>query len=160
MCLHALRIAGAEQNEPQKAALLHLACPCLRHSHNIAHKDLIAEYNEDANSTYSFGKGTYDDTFEEAAFNLGTDEISNVVETVYGYHIIKCISTFDREQTELSKQEIVEQRRREVFGEEYDAFALTLVRQLNTKLWDEITLVQGGSVDTADFFEIYAKFFP
>ena len=33
---------------------------------------LIAEYNEDENSTYSFGKGTYDDTFEEAAFNLGT----------------------------------------------------------------------------------------
>ena len=31
---------------------------------------LIAEYNEDANSTYSFGKGTYEDAFEDAAFNL------------------------------------------------------------------------------------------
>lgn len=122
--------------------------------------ELASKYSEDPNITCSFGKGEMEAAFEETAFSLETDEISQVIETESGFHIIKCISTFDREQTELSKQEIVEQRRREVFGEEYDAFALTLVRQLNTKLWDEITLIQGGSVDTADFFEIYAKFFP
>lgn len=122
--------------------------------------ELASKYSEDPNITCSFGKGEMEAAFEEEAFSLETDEISPVIETDSGFHIIKCISTFDREQTELSKQEIVEQRRREVFGEEYDAFALTLVRQLNTKLWDEITLVRGGSVDTVDFFEIYARFFP
>ena len=122
--------------------------------------ELASKYSEDPNITCSFGKGEMEAAFEEEAFSLETDEISPVIETDSGFHIIKCISTFDREQTELSKQEIVEQRRREVFGEEYDALALTLVRQLNTKLWDEITLVRGGSVDTVDFFEIYARFFP
>ena len=59
---------------------------------------------------------------EEAAFNLGTDEISGIVETEHGYHIIKCISTFDRDETDRNKIKIVEQRRKEVFNEEYSGF--------------------------------------
>ena len=54
---------------------------------------LIEEYNEDMSSTYTFGKGTMPEAFEKAAFNLDTDEISGLVETEYGYHIIKCVST-------------------------------------------------------------------
>lgn len=122
--------------------------------------ELASRYSEDTNITYSFGKGEMDAAFEETAFALETGEISQVIETEAGYHIIKCISTFDREQTELSKLEIVEERRREVFGEEYDAFVDTLVRQLNTKLWDEITLIHDERVNTMDFFEVYGLYFP
>ena len=122
--------------------------------------DLASKYSEDSTITYSFGKGEMDTAFEEAAFRLETDEISPVVETKAGYHIIKCISTFDREQTDLNKLEIVEERRREVFGEEYDAFVDTLVRQLNTKLWEEIGLIHDEEVDTTNFFEVYSKYFP
>lgn len=122
--------------------------------------ELASRYNEDAAITYSFGKGVMDSVFEETAFSLETGEISEVIETESGYHIIKCINTFDREQTELSKLEIVEERRREVFGQEYDAFADTLVRQLNTQLWEEITLIHDEAVKTTDFFKVYAKFFP
>lgn len=122
--------------------------------------ELASRYSEDTNITYSFGKGEMDEAFEETAFSLETDEISQVIETEAGYHIIKCISTFDREQTELSKLEIVEERRREVFGEEYDAFVDTLVRQLNTKLWNEITLIHDDQVTTMDFFDIYSEYFP
>mgnify|MGYP002423734643 CR=1 FL=1 len=122
--------------------------------------DLASRYSEDTTITYSFGKGVVDSVFEETAFALETGEISEVVETESGYHIIKCINTFDREQTELSKLEIVEERRREVFGQEYDAFADTLVRQLNTQLWEEIALIHDEAVKTMDFFEVYAKYFP
>lgn len=122
--------------------------------------DLASRYSEDTTITYSFGKGVMDALFEETAFSLETDEISQVIETESGYHIIKCINTFDREQTELSKLEIVEERRREVFGEEYDAFAESLARQLNTSLWDEISLIHDERVKTTDFFDIYMKYFP
>ena len=122
--------------------------------------ELASKYSEDAEITLSFGKGEMDKVFEDTAFSLETNEISPVIETETGYHIIKCISTFDREQTELSKLEIVEERRREVFGEEYNAFADKLVRQLNTKLWDGITLIHDEQVNTTTFFEIYSKYFP
>lgn len=122
--------------------------------------ELASRYSDDTNITYSFGKGEMDVKFEEAAFALETDEISQVIETGAGYHIIKCISTFDREQTELSKLDIVEERRREVFGEEYDAFVDTLVRQLNTKLWNEISLIHDEQVNTMDFFDVYGMYFP
>ncbi len=122
--------------------------------------ELASRYSEDASITLSFGKGETEADFEEAAFSLETGEISEVIETTDGYHIIKCISTFDREQTDLNKLAIVEERRREVFGQEYDAFVETLARQLNAKLWEELALLHDDQVTTADFFDIYAKYFP
>lgn len=122
--------------------------------------DLAARYSEDENITYSFGKGDMEEAFETAAFQLETGEISGIVESAGGYHLIKCLSTFDREETDANKLEIVEQRRKEVFGQEYDRFVETLVRNLNTKLWDEITLLHDSNIKTADFFDICMKYFP
>ncbi|MDE7417359.1 MAG: peptidylprolyl isomerase [Lachnospiraceae bacterium] len=116
---------------------------------------LIAEYNEDSNSSYSFGKGTMDAAFEDAAFNLGTDEISDIVETEHGYHIIKCISTFDRDETDRNKVKIVEQRRKEVFNEEYSGFVEGLARSLNEELWETVEFISDAEVTTSSFFEVY-----
>ncbi len=122
--------------------------------------ELATRYSEDPEITYSFGKGEMDPAFEQAAFGLETGEISQVVKSEAGYHIIKCISTFDREQTDLNKLEIVEQRKKEVFGEEYDAFVEDLACQMNEKLWEEIGLDHEGDVQAVSFFQVYEKHFP
>ncbi len=122
-------------------------------------ESLISRYNEDNKSIYSFGKGEMEPDFEKAAFNLGTDEISDIVETEYGYHIIKCISTFNREETDANKVKIVEQRRKEVFSQEYDAFADSLTRNLNEEAWDRVTLIHDEKVATTDFFQVYNTYF-
>ncbi|HBA48242.1 MAG TPA: peptidylprolyl isomerase [Lachnospiraceae bacterium] len=122
--------------------------------------DLASRYSEDSVITNSFGKGEMDSAFEEAAFSLETGEVSQVIETEAGYYIIKCISTFDREQTDLNKQTIVEERRREVFGQEYNAFVEALPRQLNQELWENMKLLHDEGVTTAGFFDTYAKYFP
>lgn len=120
---------------------------------------LIRKYSEDDKATYSFGKGEMGEAFETAAFNLGTGEISDIVETEFGYHIIKCISTFDREETDANKVKIVEQRREEAFGQEYDAYVETLTRNLNEELWETVNFIHDEDVKTQNFFEVYAEYF-
>ncbi len=54
--------------------------------------ELMKEFNEDQGepeSGYSFGHGEMVPEFEEASFALQYDEISDIVESSYGYHIIK-----------------------------------------------------------------------
>ncbi|HJC57534.1 MAG TPA: peptidylprolyl isomerase [Candidatus Eisenbergiella intestinipullorum] len=124
-----------------------------------AFESLIEKYSDAGESTISFGKGEMEAAFEEAAFNLGTDEISEVVETREGYEIIKCISTFNREETDRNKEKIAEQRRDEVFGQEYDAFVDSLPRNLNEALWESVTLIRDKEVDTDSFFAVYQEYF-
>jgi len=122
--------------------------------------DVLAEkYNEDKNHTYSFGKGEMEAAFEEAAFNLAKDEISEIVETSYGYHIIKCVSNFDMKETDANKEKIVKQRKKDAFNEVYNQYVAGLTRNLNNELWDSVTMIQDAEVTTADFFHVFDKHF-
>jgi len=149
------RIEYSERMKSEALELANEVCALAKDTENNSFEELIDVYNEDSVATYSFGKGEMDPAFEEAAFNLGNGEISDVVETEFGYHIIKCLNTFDREETDANKLKIVAKRRQEVFGETYDEFVSGLTRKLNDKLWDEITLIHNEEVVTTSFFEVY-----
>lgn len=145
-----------EFTEENKAMVLQKAQEILQKAQSGEDFDtLISQYSEDENSTYSFGKGEMDKSFEEAAFNLSTDGISNVVETQNGYYIIKCISTFDRKETDNNKVKIAEQRKKEAFNQVYDDFVKSQVRNLNTELWNEVTFVHDNNVKTMSVFQIF-----
>ncbi|MBD5459763.1 MAG: peptidylprolyl isomerase [Lachnospiraceae bacterium] len=151
-----------EYTDNAKASVYEKAAGVLALANDGQHdfESLIAEYSEDSIAVYSFGKGEMDPDFEAAAFNLGNNEISGIVESQFGYHIIKCLNTFDREETDHNKLKIVEQRRQEVFGQEYDAFVEQLIRLLNENLWEEVTFIHDAEVTTSDFFDVYNKYFP
>lgn len=123
-------------------------------------EELAARYSQDSTLTYSFGTGEMDPAFENAAFQLETNEISGVVESESGYHIIKCISPYNAEQTQENKKKLLEERRNLAFGTEYDAFVNTLARRLNQSAWDQVGLVHDSDALWTDFFEIYKSCFP
>ena len=122
--------------------------------------ELASKYSEDPAISHSFGKGEMEAVYESTAFQLETDEVSKVLETESGYYIIKCVNTFNREETDANKLQIVEQRKKEVFTQEYDQFISSLVRKLNQEVWEGITLLHNDELTTSNFFEIYHKYFP
>lgn len=123
-------------------------------------ESLIAQYSDDSEATYSFRKGEMETAFEETAFNLGNGEISEIVEGKQGYHIIKCINTFNREETDRNKLLIVEERKKEVFSREYDVFVEALTRKINEEAWESVTFIHDENVKTNSFFDVYGVYFP
>ncbi|MBP5197999.1 MAG: peptidylprolyl isomerase [Lachnospiraceae bacterium] len=118
---------------------------------------IAAQYSDDDELIYSLGREYIEDDGYLPAFDLSNGEISNVSECIDGYRIFKCVSAFDREETELNKEKIIEKRRREAFSEEYDVYVETLRKQFNEELWKDISLIRDEEVDTSDFFEIIDK---
>lgn len=122
--------------------------------------DVVASrYNEAAESMVFIGKGDAEAAYEETAFELGNGEVSDVIETEEGYYILKCISTLNREETDMNKIRIVEERRKEAFSKEYDSFVQTLMRHMNEDLWEEVTLLHDSEITTSNFFEVFAEYY-
>lgn len=120
----------------------------------------LAEENSDKETVeYTFGKGEQEQEIETAAFNLATDQISDIVETQDGYVIMKCISNFDREQTDANKAEIVNKRKTEAFDAVYDEFIRKQPSQLNDKLWESISFTENKDINNMTFFEVYNEVF-
>lgn len=117
-------------------------------------ESIAAKYNEGDELSYTFQRGEMPAEFEEAAFSLDKDEISDVVKTEFGYHIIKCISDFDLEETQKNKIEILAKRKEEVFDKTYDDFLTTLTKTLNEKLYDSIIMIHDPEVTTDTFFDV------
>ncbi len=122
-------------------------------------EQLVLTYNEDTRGNISFRKGEMPAAYEEAAFNLATDEISQIVETEYGYYIIKCTNTFNREETDANKIIILGEQKEAAFQTVYEEFLGTLTGNLNQKAWDAVTLIENPLITTDSFFTIYEKYF-
>jgi peptidyl-prolyl cis-trans isomerase C len=71
---------------------------------------LVKEYSEDPGSKdkggeYTFPRGRMVPEFEAAAFSLKTNQISDIVETQYGYHIIKLLEKFPAKHETFAEAE-------------------------------------------------------
>jgi len=69
---------------------------------------LVAQYSEapgskDTSGEYTFVRGQMLPEFENVAFSLGTNEVSGVITTGYGYHIIKVLEKFPKNKVEFVK---------------------------------------------------------
>ena len=118
---------------------------------------LAFEKNEAEELSLSFAKGVMPTVIEDACFALGEGEYSDIIVTEEGYAIYQCVSTYDRDQTEANKLQILQQRRKETFQKLYDAFAEGKDIYLNEELWAQVAM-PGQKTTTSDFFDIYEKY--
>ena len=119
----------------------------------------ITRYNEDNVSQMTIGRGETDPRLEEAAFDMEIGAISDVIETSDGYRIIKCISGFDREQTDARKHVMEEERRQQAFEDAYNSYLDSIEYYINKDVYDSIGLAEDPAVETGSFFEIYDTYF-
>lgn len=114
---------------------------------------LQAKYDEGGIKTCSFGRDEVEKAIEDAAFSLSLNEVSDVIETVDGYYIIKCISDFDLLETQANKLVILKERKSRAFNEQYELYLKSITKILNKSLYDSIKMIHDPQVKTSTFFD-------
>jgi parvulin-like peptidyl-prolyl isomerase len=104
----------------------------------------LAEANSEAETIeYTFGRGDgpeeYSDSFEQAAFTLRTGQVSEIITTNYGWHILYCVSDYDEDATTQKKEEIISQRRSELFAGLYEGWTADYDVVVNSEAWNTIS---------------------
>lgn len=119
---------------------------------------VAANYNEADEIMLTLQRGMLPQEAETVAFSMENGEISDLIETDQGYYIFYCDNKFDEEQTQIHKQDIVEQRKQEAFHTVYDPFVETISSKLNERVWADISIREMEQFAFADFHVIYEKY--
>jgi parvulin-like peptidyl-prolyl isomerase len=137
--------ANTELSEDKKAAKRKLADELVKRAR--AGEDfakLAKEYSEDPGSKdkggeYTFPRGQMVAEFEAAAFSLATNQVSDVVTTQFGYHIIKVLEKLPAKKMELAKvaPDIKEALGQQAMREQLPAYIAELKKNADVQILDE-----------------------
>lgn len=121
---------------------------------------LAGSYNEASNLELTAARGTLPPEVEEAAFELGDGQVSDMVGTEDGFYFIQCVSKFEEELTQANKAVIQMKREQEQFDNAYSSFIDGAQFQMNSKLWADVHFEKDVSaIETNSFFAKYEENF-
>ena len=120
-------------------------------------EELARRYSEDENATRGgdmgfFPRGVQDKDFDKVAFNLKQGEISEVLKTAFGYHIIKVTSRPDT--AEALRRTLAEHQLREELSKDAarNRAQEILARLKGQATWEDVAGEEGLEIETSQFF--------
>ena len=118
---------------------------------------LAMEYSKDKNYSMELSRGEHCKEFCDAAFALEMGQTSKLVESPYGYFIIKCINyNMDCDYDEQCEK-IILARRKSVFTEAYLDYADGKSVEFNDDFWED-TPMEELSKGSGNLYSIYEEF--
>lgn len=120
----------------------------------VVFEDLARQYSDDRTSGENGGdlgyisKGQMIEEFEEALFSLDVGEVSEIVETEYGFHIIK---VFDRQEEYIQKFDEAEESINTYLlnlhkAEKWEDFIFSLIEKVNIEYFTDVE----GTLNSTD----------
>ncbi|MCM1308323.1 MAG: peptidylprolyl isomerase [Butyrivibrio sp.] len=119
---------------------------------------LAREYSDDSEYSLQFGSGERDAEFEKAAFALEMGGVSGLVETEYGYYIIKCINDNIESNYEKRREEIILSRRTEAFSELYAEFARNIETEFNEAEYEKLEM-KDMAAGSGQLYDVFGRIF-
>ncbi len=96
-----------------------------------------------------FARRRWVQPFDEMAFRLKPGEVSPIVRTAYGYHIIKCTDARPPKTFEQAKDEVKQLYQQTRFKDDYAAYVRHLKQQLQFRMVDSTVNMFIASLDTS-----------
>lgn len=118
-------------------------------------QSFAAEYSDSSEYQSVFGRGTMQESFEEAAFSLTSGQNSGLVEAEDGYYIIKCVNDYLEKETEENKVSMRKKYKAEAFLKIYRPFLENQDVEFNNKVWDKISMEEYQDCSTDRLYEVY-----
>lgn len=115
---------------------------------------IAKEYSENETVKMQMHRGMTGTKLEDAAFSMAEGEISDVIAHEGKYYIIQCMDDYDEEATKLRKEQMISEKKTEVFHQNYQAYKAEHPLTADEELWKSLSIVGIPKVD-ADFFEIF-----
>ena len=101
----------------------------------------LASKNSDEDTIeYIVGRGDLDKSEEDIAFSMKDGEVSDIIQNDDGYVILYCVDSYDEDATLQVKEQIIEQRRSDLFVELYSEWYSQYEVKVNMNLWNKLEL--------------------
>ena len=119
---------------------------------------LASNYSKASQTTIAIARGDKEEAFEQEAFDLDNNGISDVFAADGGYYILKCLNTY-MEESEENKVKVAQKQKSERFRKVYSDLMQETLSEFQDQLWENIHFTDYEEVKTSSFFEIYQKHF-
>jgi len=114
---------------------------------------LAQTYSREEDISVKAGRGDLKKPVEDAAFSLEDGEISGIIQADGKFYILKCISSYDREETEIRKKTIEKERLKTTVHANYEDFASRCEITMDHVLWNRVLEKSEEPYSGQDFFE-------